>query len=192
MSEQLTEAARPRRQRSLLVLLFLLFFVPIAASFILYYGVGWRPGGNTSHGELYSPARPLPSGVAQLASRKWLLIYAGNGACDENCRRSLVFARQTRLSLNQDMSRLATVFLASSGCCDRAYLHGEHPDLVVMDAANDPALAAVAGALPATDREHSLYVVDPLGNLVMRYDTRNAPRGLLDDLKQLLKLSHIG
>jgi hypothetical protein len=185
-------SAPPRRQRSLLVLLFLLFFVPIAASFILYYGVGWRPGGNTSHGELYSPARPLPSGAAQLTSKKWLLVYAGNGACDENCRRSLVFARQTRLSLNQEMTRVTNVFLATADCCDRAYLTGEHPDLAVVDVAADPALAQVAAALPATDREHSLYVVDPLGNLVMRYDTRTEPRGLLDDLKKLLKLSHIG
>lgn len=186
------DVVRTRRQRRILLLLCAFFFVPIAASFILYYGVGWRPGGNTSHGELYSPARPLPPEAAQLASKKWLLVYAGNGACDENCRRSLVFARQTRLSLNQEMTRVATVFLATGDCCDRNYLAGEHPDLAVLDVATEPALVAVAGALPINDREHSLYIVDPLGNLVMRYDTRTAPRGLLDDLKQLLKLSHIG
>ncbi len=45
---------------------------------------------------------------------------------------------------------------------------------------------------PTADRAHSLYIVDPLGNLVMRYDTRDTPKGLLDDLKKLLKLSHIG
>jgi len=174
------------------VLLFALFFVPIAASFILYYAIGWHPGGNTSHGELYSPARPLPAGVSQLGEKKWLLVYAGNGACDENCRRSLVFARQTRLSLNQEMTRLATVFLATSACCDRNYLASEHPELALFDAAADPTLAEVAEALPANDREQSVYVVDPLGNLVMRYDTRTEPRGLLDDLKKLLKLSHIG
>ena len=176
----------------MLLALVALFFVPIAASFILYYGVGWRPTGGTNHGELYSPARPLPVSAAPLAEKKWSLLYAGDGACDENCRRSLVFARQTRLSLNQEMTRVNRVLLATTNCCDRDYLTREHPGLAVFDAAGDSALAAVVTALPATDREHSLYIVDPLGNLVMRYDTRTNPHGLLDDLKRLLKLSHIG
>jgi hypothetical protein len=42
------------------------------------------------------------------------------------------------------------------------------------------------------DLKHTLFVVDPLGNLVMRYDVRKEPAGLLDDLRKLLKLSHIG
>ncbi len=176
----------------MLLLLVALFFVPLATSFVLYYVVGWRPAGGTNHGELYSPARPLPQSAAPLAERKWTLVYAGEGACDENCRRSLVFARQTRLSLNQEMTRVSRLFLATGNCCDREYLDREHPGLVVLDAAADSGLAAVVAALPATEREHSLYVVDPLGNLVMRYDTRTEPRGLLEDLKKLLKLSHIG
>jgi hypothetical protein len=176
----------------MLLLLVALFFVPLAASFILYYGLGWRPSGGTNHGELYSPARPLPASPAPLAGRQWSLVYAGDGACDGNCRRSLVFARQTRLSLNQEMTRVSRLFLATGNCCDSAYLDKEHPGLVVLDAGGDAALAAVVAALPAKEREHSLYIVDPLGNLVMRYDTREDPHGLLDDLKKLLKLSHIG
>lgn len=175
----------------MLLLLAALFFVPVATSFILYYGLDWRPPGGTNHGELYTPARPLPEGAAPLTG-KWSLVYAGHGACDENCRRSLVFARQTRLSLNKDMMRMNRVFLATADCCDRGYLTSEHEGLEVVDAAADPALAAVVAALPATEREHSLFIVDPLGNLVMRYDTRMEPRGLLEDLKKLLKLSHIG
>jgi hypothetical protein len=61
----------------------------------------------------------------------------------------------------------------------------------VVDASS-PAGVALTGQFPSRDREHSLYVVDPLGNLVMRYDAREDPKGLLTDLKKLLKLSHIG
>ena len=176
----------------MLLLLVALFFVPLAASFILYYGMSWRPAGGTNHGELYSPARPLPASTAPLADGKWTLVYAGDGACDEDCHRSLVFARQTRLSLGKDMTRVNGLFLATAHCCDHAYLDSEHEGLVTLDAETDSTLAAVLATLPATEREHSLYIVDPLGNLVMRYDTRKEPRGLLDDLKKLLKLSHIG
>lgn len=186
------EKIRLRSQRRMLLLLAALFLLPIAAAFILYYGMQWRPSGQTNHGELYSPARPLPQSPAPLADRKWTFVYAGDGACDDDCRRSLVFARQTRLSLAQNTTRVERVFLATGNCCDRAYLDEQHAGLVVLDAAADPALAAVIAALPEADRQHSLFIVDPLGNLVMRYDTREEPRGLLDDMKKLLKLSHIG
>jgi len=191
MSES-PDSMQVRRQRRTMLLLLALFFVPIAAAFFLYYGIGWHPAGGTNHGELYTPARPLPASSAPLARKQWSLLYAGDGACDDNCRRALVFARQTRLSLNQEMTRLNRVFIATGHCCDRAYLAAAHPGLAVLDAAADPRLATLVAALPATDRDYSLFIVDPLGNLVMRYDTRKDPHGLLDDLKKLLNLSHIG
>jgi cytochrome oxidase Cu insertion factor (SCO1/SenC/PrrC family) len=128
---------------------------------------------------------------ANLFTEKWALAYVGNGACDETCRKALYFMRQTRLSLNNEMTRVARVFLATGECCDRAFLEREHPGLVVIDATGPEARDLVA-AFPATEQPHSLFIVDPLGNLVMRYDTRDDPKGLLTDLKKLLKLSHIG
>ena len=73
----------------------------------------------------------------------------------------------------------------------RAYLAGAHPGLIALDASQ--ALAQPLLALfPADGRAQALYVVDPLGNLMMRYDARLPPKGLLEDLKRLLQLSHIG
>jgi hypothetical protein len=99
--------------------------------------------------------------------------------------------RQTRLSLNNDMTRIQRVFLAVPDCCDREFLAREHPGLLVVNAAG-PDAAALVREFPAADREHTLYVVDPLGNLMMSYDARQDPRGLLEDLKKLLRLSQIG
>ena len=182
-------------------LLAALFFLPLIASFYMYYGSAWRPVASTAHGELYHPARPLPpaelrDSKGQVApvnvfTEKWALVYVGGGACDEACRSSLYFMRQTRLSLNNEMTRVNRVFLATSACCDNAFLDREHAGLLSLDASG-PEAASLVAAFPPTDRERSLYVIDPLGNLVMRYDTRDTPKGLLDDLKKLLKLSHIG
>jgi cytochrome oxidase Cu insertion factor (SCO1/SenC/PrrC family) len=182
-------------------LLAAIFFLPLIASFYMYYGSSWRPAASTAHGELYQPAKPLPQaelrdsngkvGPVNIFSEKWSLVYIGNGACDEACKTSLYFMRQTRLSLNNDMTRVNRVFLATSACCDNNFLEREHPGLLSYDASG-PEAAMLVAAFPATDRERSLYVVDPLGNLVMRYDTRDNPKGLLEDLKKLLKLSHIG
>jgi cytochrome oxidase Cu insertion factor (SCO1/SenC/PrrC family) len=178
-----------------------IFLLPLLLSFWMYYGNGWRPAARTNHGELIEPVRSLPgaelreaSGAvapANLFTDKWALAYVGDGACDEACRNALHFMRQTRLSLNNEMTRVARVFLATGSCCDRAFFEREHPGLIVIDATG-PEAHDLVNAFPQTARPQSLFVVDPLGNLVMRYDTRSDPKGLLSDLKKLLKLSHIG
>ena len=58
--------------------------------------------------------------------------------------------------------------------------------------ARGAAAAALLAQFPASERAHTLFVVDPLGNLMMSYDARQNSRGLLEDLQKLLRLSHIG
>ena len=187
-----------RRGRRTLLLLAAIFLLPVAASFALYYGKIWRPAGSSSKGELITPARPLdvaglrnPDGSAASPGAlrdKWSLIYIGDGACDAACRSALVFGRQTRLALNNEMSRVQRVFLATGNCCANDYFAKEQPGLVALDASAAQRLLA---QFPA-DRGHSLYIVDPLGNLMMQHDSSHTTKDLLDDLKKLLKLSHIG
>jgi hypothetical protein len=181
----------PRPQRRTLLLLLALFFAPLVVAFLLYYGFGWRPSSQSIHGELIEPLRAMPDGAQKLRG-EWSLVYVGDGGCDEDCRTALVFARQTRLSLNKEMSRLGRVLLATDNCCDVSYLRKEHDGIKVFDVSSPEEKTELLGVLPVVDLKHTLFVVDPLGNLVMRYDVRKEPAGLLDDLRKLLKLSHIG
>jgi hypothetical protein len=193
-----THGLRARNLRTLGALA-ALFFLPLLASFWLYYGTGWRPSGHVNHGELIQPPRPLPqvelpaiaSPDPTLFRSKWTLVYVGDGSCDASCRDTLYVMRQTRLAFGTDMTRLARVFLVTANCCARDYLEREHAGLTVLDAAG-AAGAQLLSRFPVGDRAHSLFVVDPLGNLMMRYDVRQDPRGLLVDLKRLLELSQIG
>jgi hypothetical protein len=189
------EAVR-RRNLRLLGVLAALFFVPVLLSFVLYYGTQWRPASLVNHGSLIIPPRPLPRvslpGAGQGAFRgKWSLVYVGDGRCEAACRQALQMSRQTRLALNNEMTRVQRVFLASEACCDREFLEQEHPGLIVVDASGAHA-ASLLALFPPTVRAHSVFIVDPLGNLMMSYDARENPRGLLMDLQKLLRLSHIG
>jgi hypothetical protein len=190
------------RNLRMLAVLSGLFLLPLAVAFWVYYGTDWRPVKRVNHGELIIPARPLPEDrpaaafdtetvPAQLFRQKWSLVYVGDGRCGDTCRHALYVMRQTRLSLNNEMTRVNRVFLATSGCCARDFLAHEHPGLLVLNA-TEVSANALLDTFPAADREQSLFVVDPLGNLMMRFDLRQNPRGLLEDLKKLLSLSHIG
>jgi len=194
------EAAVRSRNLKTVAALAAVFVLPLILSFWMYYGGAWRPAGQSNHGELILPARPLPPTTLRTAdggetalpmSGKWQLLYAGDGACDADCRHALRVMRQTRLALNNEMTRVERVLLATGHCCDREFLAREHAGLAALDASG-AAGAALLAQFPGGERAHSLYIVDPLGNLMMRYDARQNPKGLLSDLKKLLKLSHIG
>jgi hypothetical protein len=188
------------RNLRMLAVLAGLFLLPLAVAFWMYYGTDWRPAARVNHGELIIPARPLPqahlpvdSGTepASLFRGKWSLVYIGDGQCDDTCRKSLYLMRQTRLSLNNEMRRVERVFLVTSNCCARELISHEHPGLLVLNA-TDSAAEPLLRVFPPEQREQSLFIIDPLGNLMMRYDIAQDPKGLLTDLKKLLTLSHIG
>ncbi len=191
--------SRARGRRTLLIVA-ALFLVPVAVAFTLYYGKLWHPANSSSKGELINPARPLvvaglrhPDGTpagAEVLSGKWTLIYIGDGRCDDACRIALVFGRQSRLALNNEMTRVQRVLLATANCCDNEYFAREQEGLIALDASSQEAAALLAQFPEA--REHSLFIVDPLGNLMMRHDASHTTKDLLSDLKKLLKLSHIG
>jgi hypothetical protein len=180
-----------------LLLLVVIFLAPLAFAFWLYYGSSWRPAQRTNHGTLIDPAISLPalpggSNSANALNGKWSLVVVGNGesGCDTECRSALVFARQTWLSLGKLSPRVQRVLLAGEGCCDQAYLRDEHAGLTVAQLP-DSAVAIVRTSIPPP-HDHTVFIVDPLGNLMMRYDARQDPKGLREDLKNLLELSQIG
>jgi hypothetical protein len=83
--------------------------------------------------------------------------------------------------------------VAGGGCCDAEFLHGQHPDLIIMqEAAAAPMLALLPQDGPGAARAPRVYLIDPLGNLMMFYGADAKPKGMLEDLKRLLRLSSIG
>jgi hypothetical protein len=213
-------SAHDRRQRRILIIVALMFFAPLAFSFYLYYGKLWHPGGRVNAGELIQPARPLPSvalplaaspdagagataagGIAapaaetkpQFLKGKWTLLYVQHGRCDDECRKHLYDTRQVRLALDREMTRVQRVFIGDGDCCDFPELKAAHPDLITVRAspADEPLLALLPDAA-AVANSHRIYLVDPLGNAMMFYAPGVSSKGMLEDMKRLLRLSSIG
>lgn len=192
------------RSRTQAWVLGIVFFAPLLLAFLFYYGLGVRPAGSTNHGDLITPPRPLPDVALPGATQtelpattlrgKWTMVFIGDGACDSRCREALTLMRQTRLALNDDLTRVQRLFLISGNCCDRNYLDTEHAGLLLARIDNPPGktLLETFPASAAAAQRGRIYLVDPLGNLMMSYAPDAPPKGLLEDLKKLLKLSHIG
>lgn len=180
--------------RAKLLVLFALFAAPIAASILAYRYAHVAPTAN--HGELLLPPAQVPDRPFEGAAGKpfsfrdlrgrWILVAADAGACGEPCLAKLVAMRQVRLALGVNASRVARVFLADDGRRPEAAALAPFPGMEAAILPQEPA----AGA-PAWGRGH-VYLVDPHGNVMMRWRVEDDPKGMLRDLERLLRASQIG
>lgn len=190
-----------RALRSLAIIV-ALFAVPLGVAYVLRDVVGWSPAGHVNHGQLIEPARTLPEvtlpsikggePVANPFMGHWSLVHVDSGHCDEKCQYALYVMHDIRIDLGRNLSRVHGVYLVTGGaCCDHVLTERRDPRLTVLDASGSAARKLV-DTFPGGDLDATIFIVDPLGNLMMRYDSRHEPMGLLEDLQRLLRLSQIG
>ena len=184
--------------RTTLLLVAAVFLGPIALAYLLYFGGdSWRPAATTEHGELLtalpvlSDATLVGSGAGAASFRgKWSLVYVNDGKCGEACRAALYETRQVRQALGRDRDRVQRVFCLTGTAADRQFLQRDHPDLILLEAdlaAAREFVAAISGH-PVED----IFLVDPLGNIMMRFPRDTGMKGIHADIQKLLKISRIG
>ena len=175
-----------KRGRVKLTLLGLFFAAPFALAW-LAYRLDWSPGATSNYGELVTPPRPLSGAALERLRGKWVLVTLDAGACDAYCEKKLYFMRQLRRAQGKDRDRVERLWLLTDGrrpgAALGAAIEGTHLAPAAALAARFPAAGAVS--------DH-IYVVDPLGNLMMRYPREPDPSRMLEDLRRLLRLSGIG
>jgi hypothetical protein len=194
-------AARRRSSRRNFLMLALLFFVPFAVAIWLYYSSAWRPA-NAAHGELIDPPRLLPAITLtqpdgamtspEVLRGAWSLVYLGENSCAESCTKALAKLARVRLALDKDAMRVQRVLLHAGECCAPGFPGPGDEDLLVLGATGAEGKAFLALFPRAPYGTDSIYVIDPLGNLMMRHAAAGSAQGLLKDLERLLRLSSIG
>lgn len=186
-----------KRGRIKLLALAAFFALPVLGGYLAFF-LDWAPGSATNYGTLLPP-RPLADVQLQSADRppfkfselrgKWLLVQFDAGACDAYCERKLYFMRQVRKALGKDMTRVERVWLITDEQTPKAALR----DAIEGTRLVRPAGDAFFSAFPAerANADH-IYLVDPLGNLMLRFPRDPDPSRMLKDMKRLLKVSRIG
>jgi cytochrome oxidase Cu insertion factor (SCO1/SenC/PrrC family) len=182
------------KSRRTLVLLVLVFFGPFVGAYVAYRF--FPPDTSINYGELLLPPaqvplQPLgaPGGAFRFADLqgKWVLVASDSGACAEACEKKLTLMRQVWLALGKNRDRVERVFVVDDiAQADAARLEA-YPG---MRAVTIPVGMQMPPGL-TNDRAH-LYLVDPLGNVMMRYPAAAEGRRMLKDLERLLKASSVG
>lgn len=193
------QGAKTRSGRWKMVLLFLVCAAPVVASYFTYYVI--RPEGRRNFGTLIEPQRPLPDMVGvgldgtplnlQTLKGQWMLVSVGEGACNAACEGHLYLQRQLREGLGKEKDRLDWVWLVSDGAPVSDRLQPALKGATVLRVAPDKLAQWLAPEEGQALTDH-LYLVDPLGNWMMRFppsvDIQNASK-VKRDLDRLLRAS---
>ncbi|MDB5755596.1 MAG: cytochrome oxidase subunit [Massilia sp.] len=205
-----TSKAVRQRGRWKLLMVLAVCAAPMIFSYLTYYVI--KPTGRTNFGDLIDPrAHPIPAlGATTLDGKpatldaykgKWVMLKVGPAACDQACKEQMFAIRQLRSMQGKEMERIERVWLVTDAEPLETILMRELDDVRMLRA---PA-AAVAKWLPlkqGATLENSIFLVDPLGNLMMRFPP--VPAGASEqekvqhyakikkDIGKLLKASAIG
>ena len=202
------DARRTQHGRWQMLAILLVCAAPVVAAYLAYVGI--RPKALTNYSELILPPRPLPAtlpltdlagaSVAPLSLRgQWLLVVVSGAACDAGCERHLWLQRQLHESLGREKDRVDKVWLVvddskprdatlvAIGADASAKTTGLTPT-TVLRASRTPLAAWLAPATGGALENH-LYIVDPLGNWMMRAPPDAEPAKLKRDIEKLLRAS---
>jgi hypothetical protein len=167
-----------------LVLLFSMAVISLGGAWLLFeVSRGGSVWGTTNKGTFVDP--PLTAaqlnvrdhtGAMGVTEGTWWLWVVPQGPCEAECRDTLHQLRQLHVLLNRDAGRVRRGLMSDTATVD-AELAELYPQLVFLS---------------GKPLARGVYVVDPIGNVVLHYPMRDSERMVLDDLKRLLKVSQIG
>lgn len=184
------------RARLKLIGVFALFFVPLAAAYILYYS-GIMSGSATNEGVLLKPVEPLPTvqltgsdgatTSTNVLRKQWTYLQVAPDGCGSDCRKSLKETRHIWLLLHHDRARVQRVLFVGKGSSPK---FDKQPLLEVYSGQLTPLWTTIKRR--AATRPGTVFLIDPHGNWVLYYPPKQNGKGLFDDTRHLLRLSNIG
>lgn len=198
------------RSRAPLVLIFLLALAPVIAAVVVYFNPQLRPASSVAYGMLIEPQRPIPSPAAlplitldgkpfELASLKgkWVLAAADGAACPESCARKLFILRNSHASQGKEVERVMRIwFITDDATVPDKVLEAYRGTIMVRTTPEQLSKYLLGTALPKAQADEQLalpmWIIDPLGNLILQYPDEADPIKVRTDLTKLLKNSRIG
>ena len=202
---------KPAKPRSLtpLVLVLLLCLAPVIGAFLVYFNPEWQPSGSVNYGTLVQPQRPMPVAESlelktldgkpfdlQSLKGKWLLAAADGGNCPESCARKLFILRNSHASQGKNVDRVNRIwFITDDAPVPEKVLEAYKGTIMVRAKPEElakflPTLGNGPDGKPAL--QDPMWIIDPLGNLILQYPVDAEPMRFRKDLSRLIYNSRIG
>lgn len=194
------DARRRRNGRWKMLAVVAVCAAPMIASYFTYYVI--KPESRNNYGALIDPRQyPIPDlGSSALDGSKatledykgkWIMLQVDGADCAAPCREKLFTMRQLRLMQGKEMERVERVWLVTDKAPVETMLMREYDgtDMLRVDAAK---LKAWLPVEPGTSVQDHIYLIDPLGNLMMRFPKSPDPGKMKKDISKLLRASAIG
>lgn len=173
---------------------------PLILSYLTYYVI--KPEGRTNYGALIDPrTRPIPAMASttldgrpeklEQYAGKWIMLKVGGGECLEACQKQLYAMRQWRLMQGKNMDRIERVWLVTDEQPLDTMTIRQYDGMHLLRAPHDTVYKWLPAEQGSTPAEH-IYLIDPLGNLMMRFPADPDVRKVYKDIAKLLKASAIG
>ena len=190
-------ARRTASGRLKMFIVLLVCAAPVVASYLTYFVI--RPEGRTNYSQLIEPLRPIPAALpladlqggavaAESLKGQWLLVVVSGGACDARCEHYLWLQRQLRETLGREKDRVDKLWLIDDNAAPRSATLAAIAGATVLRVPRD-ALAAWLEPAPQLTLEQNIYIVDPLGNWMMRVPVDPDPAKFKRDVEKLLRAS---
>ena len=200
---------KPRSVKPL-IFIFLLSLAPVIAALVVYFNPQLRPERSVAYGTLVEPQRPMPpSNELQLTTLdgqpfdlntlkgKWVLASADVAECPESCAVKLFILRNSHASQGKEVERLTRVwFILDQDDVPEKVLEA-YKGTIMVRVSNPEQLGRFApvapGATPGLGAlAQPMWIIDPLGNLILQYGEGADPLKVRDDISKLIKNSRIG
>ncbi len=205
------ENTTPPKPRSLtpLVMVLLLSLAPVIGAVLVYFNPDWQPSGSVNYGALVEPQRPMPPPEAlqlttldgkpfdlQSLKGKWLLATADGATCPESCARKLFILRNSHASQGKNVERVNRIWFITDDAPVPDNVLEAYKGTIMVRAKPEQ----LAKFLPTPGNgpdgkpalQDPMWIMDPLGNLILQYPVDSDPMRFRKDLSRLIYNSRIG
>ena len=186
------------RQQFTLLGIFALFFGPVLL--VMLMRSSWwqyQPSGLKNQGQLVQPPVHLLLDQTQEIDNKWLILFVLDQQCDQGCIENVTALRQIHRAAGRNGEHLAVALLSKTQADPalRSRLEAVYPEFRFLVDSGHTALNTLekintdlATNKSNVDDIHT-YILDPMLNVVLAYQTGADPTDIHKDLKRLLKWS---
>jgi len=188
-----------------LLIIAAIFLLPLLLAWFMYNGtIQYKPAATRNFGQLVEPPLPLhwqdvtmvpidgstPPDAAEAFKNHWVILYPVPDQCLDICLQEVSALRQIHLASGRHQARIQIALLLPQA--DALNLESVLRDTYSrFELIRDPAGKLRSTLQQAAGPGDAVYLIDPLGNIMMTYKGGADPNDIKQDLVRLLTWSKL-